>query len=279
MARALTKDASTQGNLYLGLTQRLSAINRSPANKDEYLLGMEDIHSLDAATDPAIFNDALLDLVNTLADLSGGELARVNIPKDADAQQVKGGGVVPGSYLVGNPSYGQWTQDSAGGSFWQFYGQYRMFTDLLGGSRYNRGPIGYDDWNSRPNYSYHRDYGRDLYGSRTERASTAARDKQMQSKGVAPAKPKLKYGSAAGQQRNTTYSTARKEYSQAASKKYGASGGPRHSTAFGSSTKPTTAKSAAAAKAPTQKRTSNLFGASSRSSSRSSGGVGGRGGK
>ncbi|ETR72956.1 MAG: hypothetical protein OMM_01311 [Candidatus Magnetoglobus multicellularis str. Araruama] len=38
----------------------------------------------------------------------------------------------PGYAYVGDPKYGQWKQDASGGSFWEFYGKYRMFTDVLG---------------------------------------------------------------------------------------------------------------------------------------------------
>jgi len=52
----------------------------------------------------------------------------------------------PGYAYVGDPKYGQWKQDSSGGSFWEFYGKYRMFTDVLG---FFTGPIydrDYDDY-------------------------------------------------------------------------------------------------------------------------------------
>ena len=49
----------------------------------------------------------------------------------------------PGYEYVGNRRYGEWRRDSSGGSFWAFYGQYRLMSDLLGG-----GPI------------YRRDYDR-----------------------------------------------------------------------------------------------------------------------
>ncbi len=43
----------------------------------------------------------------------------------------------PGYAYVGDPNYGQWRQDSSGRSFWVFYGQYRLLSDLLnlGGGR------------------------------------------------------------------------------------------------------------------------------------------------
>lgn len=34
--------------------------------------------------------------------------------------------------FVGNPNYGQWRSDGSGTTFWEFYGKYRLFTDILG---------------------------------------------------------------------------------------------------------------------------------------------------
>lgn len=54
----------------------------------------------------------------------------------------------PGMAEVGNPKYGQWKTDaSTGSSFWEFYGQYALMRDLLGGPVYRDD---YDDW--RTNY-------------------------------------------------------------------------------------------------------------------------------
>jgi hypothetical protein len=41
----------------------------------------------------------------------------------------------PGYHYVGDPKYGQWRSDGRGGSFWAFYGQYRLMSDFLGGWR------------------------------------------------------------------------------------------------------------------------------------------------
>jgi hypothetical protein len=38
----------------------------------------------------------------------------------------------PGYQYVGNPRYGQWRNDSSGNSFWEFYGKYALFRDVLG---------------------------------------------------------------------------------------------------------------------------------------------------
>jgi hypothetical protein len=47
----------------------------------------------------------------------------------------------PGMAYVGNDQYGHWQKDSAGNSFWAFYGRYAFLNALLGGNRYS-----YNDW-------------------------------------------------------------------------------------------------------------------------------------
>jgi hypothetical protein len=47
----------------------------------------------------------------------------------------------PGMAYVGNEQYGHWQKDSAGNSFWAFYGRYAFLNALLGGNRYY-----YNDW-------------------------------------------------------------------------------------------------------------------------------------
>jgi len=41
----------------------------------------------------------------------------------------------PAYHYVGNSRYGGWRSHSSGGSFWVFYGQYRLLGDLFGGGR------------------------------------------------------------------------------------------------------------------------------------------------
>jgi hypothetical protein len=269
----LAKDATSNGTLYKSLQSRLAAVPDEVENRNQFIPAFEELQSLNAATDPAIFNDSLLDQVNTLADLSEGELPRVSIPQDEDVSSVKGGGHVAGSYLVGNPAYGQWKTDSGGSSFWEFYGQYRLFSDLFLGRDYYRGPIHYDDWyGGRPRYSYYNDYARSTYGTRSDRNAAKQRNQAMAKKGISPAKPKKTYGSVQGRKRVSTYTSMQKSYRNNVSKKFGAGDGPRHvggtakrqSSLFGGKTSTVGSTTPA-------KRSSSLFGSSFRSSSRSSG--------
>lgn len=65
----------------------------------------------------------------------------------------------PGYAYVGDSRYGQWRDDGRGGSFWEFYGKYRLFSDFMGG--WFR-PIGRSDYHSYMDYSSRRQpyYGR-----------------------------------------------------------------------------------------------------------------------
>jgi hypothetical protein len=66
----------------------------------------------------------------------------------------------PGMAYVGNEQYGRWQRDSAGNSFWAFYGRYAFLNAMLGGNRYY-----YNDWDR-----WRRDYrGRTpYYGKNTD---------------------------------------------------------------------------------------------------------------
>lgn len=69
----------------------------------------------------------------------------------------------PGYAYVGDPRYGEWRRDSSGRSFWTFYGQYRLLSDLLGmGGRIFRND--YDTYrgyrsSKRPYYGPNQNYG------------------------------------------------------------------------------------------------------------------------
>lgn len=64
----------------------------------------------------------------------------------------------PGYQYVGNDQYGRWRNDSSGGSFWEFYGKYALFSNLLGmGNR----RLYRDDFDA---YRTNRSRGRPYYG-------------------------------------------------------------------------------------------------------------------
>jgi len=285
VAEAMSKDASEKGSLYKGLLQRLQKVNRKPENKQQFQVAHQSLVSIDMAADPVVFNDALIDLINTMAELSGGQLDTVSIPQGSQAANVRGEQITPGSYLVGNPSYGEYRRDSSGGSFWQWYGQYAFFSRLTGGGMFNHSPIYYDSWNRQPRYSYYNDYGRNSYGSQHDRQQTTQRNSTMRSKGYEPAKPKKQYGSVQGRQRVSTYSKQKSAQANHFSKKYGSNNaGARHAgktvAAKRSSSYFSGNRTSSSASKPVAKRSSSFFGSSSaRNSSRSSSGSRSFGGK
>ena len=282
VAEAMSKDASERGSLYQGLLQRLHKVNRNPENKQQYQVAHQSLVSIDMAADPVVFNDALLDLINTMAELSGGRLESVSIPQGSQAANVRGEQITPGSYLVGNPSYGAYQQDSSGRSFWQWYGQYAFFSRLMGGGMYNHSPIYYDRWNSgRSRYSYYNDYGRNAYGSRHDRNQTTQRNNTMHAKGYRSAKPKKQYGSVQGRQRVSTYSRQQSAQAKYSNKKYGSNNaGGRHAgktvVAKRSSSYFSGNKTSARVSKPVAKRSSSFFGSSSARNSSRSRGFGGK---
>lgn len=274
VADAMAKDATEKGMLYQGLLQRLQKVNKDPENKQEFQLANQSLESIDMGADPIVFNDALLDLINTMAELSGGELDSISIPKDSQSAHARGEAITPGSYLVGNPGYGEYRENNSGQSMWQWYGQYAFFSSLFRGNSYNQNPINYNHWNSRPRHSYYNDYGRGSYGSGSDRGQTKRRNIRMRDSGLSPAKPKKAYGSAKGRKRVSTYSKQRATKTNYFNKKQGSTNsGARHAdkaVSKRSSSFLGSKKSSRPAGSPS-KRSSSFFGSSSRSS-RSSGG-------
>lgn len=94
----------------------------------------------------------------------------------------------PGYAYVGDPRYGQWRNDSSGRSFWVFYGQYRLLSDLLGadGRIFRNNYDTYRGYRSRkqPYYGPNQRYGTggaatrkrypDFFNRQQTRASTSA---------------------------------------------------------------------------------------------------------
>ncbi|WP_026052526.1 hypothetical protein [Gayadomonas joobiniege] len=166
LVQELAKDAGTSGPMFLNLKDRLQTAKSQPqafSSSQERLVELENIYQ---AASRELYNDALSDPLNVLADLSGGLLPRVNsISQAASLQSNQAENYGAGSQLIGNPAYGQWSTDSSGMSFWEWYGMYALIsniTDAIGG---RRGRVYYGDWARGRNYSYYHDYGRYRYSS------------------------------------------------------------------------------------------------------------------
>ncbi|NRA62410.1 MAG: hypothetical protein HRU25_16215, partial [Psychrobium sp.] len=159
---ALAKDATSAGPMYLGLKRRVEDA-KTASNFIDKQEQVEELSNIVAALNPTLFGDALSDPVNVIADMSKGELARVNSISQAQSQQANSSeNFGAGSQMVGNPNYGSWSSGSGGSSFWQWYGMYAMFSNLTS-------PISYDRWGRNRGYSYYNDYGRHRYSSPKQR--------------------------------------------------------------------------------------------------------------
>jgi len=158
----LVKDSSSEGPMFQGLVNRVNEARDANnfVSKEEQA---QELDNINQALNPTLFNDALSDVVNVLADMSKGELARVNSMSQEQSQQAnKSNDFGAGSQLVGNPSYGNWTSNSSGMSFWEWYGMYALFSNITS-------PISYDRWGRHRGYSYYNDYGRYRYSSPKQR--------------------------------------------------------------------------------------------------------------
>ncbi|WP_076539729.1 hypothetical protein [Shewanella sp. UCD-KL21] len=154
----LARDATSSGPMYQSLKRRTSELNDS-ANFVDLDQQLEEAQNIYQAADPSLFNDMLSDPVNVVADLSAGQLARVNaISREAAAMANGSEDFGAGSQLVGNPAYGGWQTNSSGMSFWAWYGMYSMFSNIMN-------PVRYDRWSNNRGYSYYNDVGRYRYTS------------------------------------------------------------------------------------------------------------------
>lgn len=155
------KDATVQGPMYLALLDRVATAKNQPTMFANSQALYDELLNIYQAADPVLFSDALSDPLNVLADMSDGQLPRVNSMSKAQSQQANNAqDFGTGEQLIGNPAYGQWTTGSNGMSFWAWYGMYSMMGDLFGSRR-----TYYNDWGRNRNYSYYNDYGRTRYSS------------------------------------------------------------------------------------------------------------------
>ena len=172
LAVQLGQDASPSGPLFTNLTRRLDDAAKYPEVFNNWQERYLELKSLSEASNVAVFSDALSDPVNVLADMSGGQLPRVNaVSMSAETAQGVDGSQV-GKQLVGNPSYGSWRSDSSGRSFWEWYGMYSLFSNFMPSRRYH-----YDSWSSRRGYSYYNDVGRSSFTSPRQNKLQVAADK------------------------------------------------------------------------------------------------------
>jgi hypothetical protein len=154
------KDASIEGPMYVALLDRVNTAKNQPQMFASSQALYDELLNIYQAADPVLYSDALSDPLNVLADMSDGQLPRINALSKAQSQQANNAqDFGTGEQLIGNPSYGQWQTGSNGMSFWAWYGMYSMMGDLFGRR------TSYNDWGRSRNYSYYNDYGRTRYSS------------------------------------------------------------------------------------------------------------------
>ncbi|MDX8378973.1 MAG: hypothetical protein R8K48_02855 [Gallionella sp.] len=180
---ALSRDATTSGPIFQNLLSRLQNVEKSASSavkggSAEVSKTLAELYGIEKASTPTLYNMMLTDPLNVLADMSGGQLARVeSLSADAAGIVNQSGNLASGNQLVGNPNYGRWQTNSSGNSFWAFYGQYAMLSTLFG-----RGPIYYNSWSGHRPYSYYHDYGRSTYNSPKQTAIQNSVQSKMESK-------------------------------------------------------------------------------------------------
>jgi len=238
---ALAEDATLHGPLLKGLRSRLKNARidslQAPQQGEAAVQSVwNELNKIETAARPDVYGMTLTDPINVLADMSDGTLARVAaMSKEASMQANQSSNMGVGSQLVGNPNYGHWRQDSSGGSFWEWYGKYALFSSL-----FNR-PIYYGSWAAGRDYSYYHDYGRNHYTSPSQRREQATVQQRAESKFKRSGKTfrspyaKTKTGAAAG---------VAKPVSRPASSFKSASRGFRSSYQTGSSSRSNTFSSA-----------------------------------
>ncbi|MDP2562249.1 hypothetical protein [Psychrobium sp. 1_MG-2023] len=159
----LVIDSTREGPLFKSLQQRVTdanTINNDYSSREEQA---SELINLTEALNPTLFNDALSDPVNVVADLSQGKLARVNALSQAQSKLANAAeDFGPGSQLVGNPNYGSWVTDNNGMSMWEWFGAYLIFSTIADS-------ISYDRWGRYRGYSYYSDYGRYRYSTHKQR--------------------------------------------------------------------------------------------------------------
>ncbi len=167
------KDASIDGPMYKALLDRVNTAKTQPQMFESSQALYNELLNIYQASDPVLYSDALSDPLNVLADMSDGELPRINSLSKSQSQQANNAqDFGTGEQLIGNPNYGSWQTGSNGMSFWAWYGMYSMMGDLFGRRTY------YNDWGRHRNYSYYNDYGRTRYSSPNQLKKQSSLDRR-----------------------------------------------------------------------------------------------------
>lgn len=227
------KDASTQGPMYRALLDRVNTAKNQPQMFASSQALYDELLNIYQAADPVLFSDALSDPLNVLADMSDGQLPRVNSLSKAQSQKANNSqDFGTGEQLIGNPSYGHWQTGSNGMSFWAWYGMYSMMGDLFGRRTY------YNDWGRSRNYSYYNDYGRTRYSSPSQLNNQTKLDQQTkksftnQGKKYTSPYSKNRTGSSSLSGKSKTAQTSADRFKSNTAKKSSYASQPKKSSSF-----------------------------------------------
>lgn len=158
----LAAEGSTKGGMFTQLKYRLSNAQlkfdrEAGSSRESALFTGAEAQAVFQAAQADVFNDSLVDVINVLADMSKGKLAKLAFGETTDKT------MPPTQHLVGNPAYGRWGSNAGGSSVWAWYGQYRLFSDILGwGNNYR---FNQNSWYRSRSGSYYGDVGRHYYGT------------------------------------------------------------------------------------------------------------------
>ena len=222
----LDQDAVGDGAIYKNLQNRLKKAENNPDFFESPIARYQEVDAIIRAAQPDAYNQALIDVVNVVADMSKGTLPRVDAePKSESLATNRAQDMGAGSQLIGNPAYGQWV-NHGGTSIWEWYGMYAMFRDLVGGRSYS-----YGYWNNNRDWSYYSDIGRERYGSYSKGKSYAPGSRKYSTQRDYGANRKS-YGSSSSQRRNSVYSRTNSSQSTRYTKSSSTPGSFRNSSTY-----------------------------------------------
>ncbi|MCH2037497.1 MAG: hypothetical protein MK137_02755 [Rickettsiales bacterium] len=154
VANEFLKETKPDNDRIVSMEKRFKEIMDEPKKFRSHKERLIEMASLANASDSQIYNDSLIDPINTMADLSQGSLQRLQESRSKrNADEV--------SRLVGNPNYGRW-ENRGGQSIWVWLAAYSIFNNLTT-------PYYYHSWYYNRPWSYYHDYGRDIYSGRADR--------------------------------------------------------------------------------------------------------------
>ena len=225
----LGSDSTTDGAMFKNLQQRLNVLKNDPELFETPAIRYQEANAIIEASKTKNFNRSLIDVVNVVADMSNGSLPRIeSLQKDESLRENKAQDLGAGSQLIGNPAYGQWSNNSSGMSVWEWYGAYALFRDLVGGRSFGR-----NHWNQNRDWSYHSDVGRNTHGDYRKR-NTNAPTSNKYSSSRSYGSNKKSYGNSSKERNQSTFSKSSQpqKSSSSSQKSSGVGGSFRNKSTF-----------------------------------------------